>query len=416
MSDRTTIVVFTTPAMGHIKPMLPLIDGLVAEGLTIVCFGHRSFEDIIAATGAEFRAYPDVAYDIDAPDFNLVQMGADLIRASESIFPALKSQVEALSPRLIVQDFMALWASRIGTALAIPRVQTIPTIVFNREAQRRMRREDGLYKLAGDVVRGVPSLIDAMIRSRFAISLHEAFGLDGSWRRLAPPIQELVFFLEALQVGDTKGDVPRAYIGPTRHAHRTFEAVAFEPGYALITFGTLSNNETERFEAAINGAFRAGLSVVAQCGRKVDLAWLDALCRSLEESHPGQKGRILESVPHMEPLVLGAALVIHHAGMATTWEAARFRKPALMIPTICDQKVLASQLEAFGIGVRLETADACDAAAIARALGQVRSLACPWEKLEALLEQAGGANRGVEIILDILAIRGEETASSDARA
>ena len=402
MRERAAIVVMTTPAMGHLKPMMPLVAGLVEDGQAIVCFGHRSFEDVIATTGAEFRAYPDVAYDIDAPDFNLVQMGADLIRASQIIYPALLPQIAALSPRLIVQDFMALWASRIGTSLHIPRIHTIPTIVFNREAQRLMRREDGLRKLAGDIVRGVPSLIGAMMKSRFAVSLHEAYGLDGSWRRLAPPIQELVFLVEGLQVGDTKGNVPRAYIGPTRNAHRRFEPAPFEPGYALITFGTLSNNETGRFEAAIEGAFRAGLSVVAQCGRKVDVGRLDALCRALEDRHPGQWGRIIETVPDMEPLLLGAGVVIHHAGMATTWEAARFRRPALMIPTISDQKVLASQLAAFGIGIRLKAADACNAAAIALALEQVQGLAGPWEELETRLEQAGGAQRGIRIILDAL--------------
>jgi MGT family glycosyltransferase len=396
------IAVFTTPAMGHTKPMMPLLSGLIDAGQRIVCFGHEAFEPMIRATGAEFRAYPHVPYNIEAPDFNPVQMGADLLRATHTIRPALLPQVAALSPRLMLQDFMALWGSCIGTELGIPRIHTIPTIVLNREAEWRMRREDGLRKLVGDVVRGAPALLSAMIRTKFAASIREAYGLAHSWNKLARPVQELVFSLRDAQVGLLEGDVPRFYIGPTVDARRRLAPAPFPPGYALITFGTLSNNQTERFAAAINGAFLAGHSVIALCGNKVDLAHLRALASALEDAHPGQWARVIASVPDMEALIAGAEIVIHHAGMATTWETARFRKPALFIPTIADQKVLASQLEVLGVGLRLPRGREFDASAIAVELQKARALVCPWDKVEALLAEAGGAKRGVSLILNAL--------------
>ncbi|GAB2177049.1 nucleotide disphospho-sugar-binding domain-containing protein [Dongia sp. agr-C8] len=399
------IVAFTTPAMGHLKPMLPLLGGLIAEGQRVVCFGHAAFEPAIRATGAEFRAYPHVAYDIEAPDFNPVRMGADLIRANHKIYPALLPDVAALSPRLILQDFMALWGSCIGTDLGVPRIHTIPTIVLNREAERQMRREDGMRKLAGDVLWGAPALLNAMIRTKFSVSLREAYGLENSWSRLAPPLQELVFSPRQIQVGQPEGDVPRFYIGPGVGERHPLDPPPFPPGYALITFGTLSNGRTERFAAAIRGAFLAGLSVVALCGSKVDLAQLRALAGSLEDAHPGRWARVIERVPEPEVLIAGAEIVIHHAGMATTWETARFRKPALFIPTISDQKVLASRLEALGIGLRLPRGRELDAHAIATALKRVQALACPWAKVEALLAEAGGAQRGVALILAALETR-----------
>jgi len=307
-----------------------------------------------------------------------------------------------LSPRLILQDFMAVWGSVIGTKLGVPRVHTIPTIVLNRETERQMRREDGLGKLAGDIVRGAPALLRAMIRTKFSVSVREAYGLEHSWQRLAPPVQELVFSPAAIQAGNPAGDVPRFYIGPTVGARPSANPAAFPPGYALITFGTLSNNRTERFAASIRGAFLAGLSVVALCGRKVDLAHLRALAASLEEAQPGQWARVIESVPDMEPLISSAGIVIHHAGMATTWETARLHKPALFIPTISDQKVLADRLQALGIGLRLPRGRECDAPAIATALRKVESLACPWDKIDSLLAEAGGAKRGVSLILNAL--------------
>ncbi|MFD0916028.1 glycosyltransferase [Pseudahrensia aquimaris] len=395
------IVAFTTPAMGHVKPMLPLLRGLVEDGQEVVCFGHTKFETIVRATGARFEAYPEIQYDIDAPDFNLIKMAADLIDASETIYPALLGKVEALAPRLIVQDFMALWGSRIGTELSIPRVHTIPTLVFNRETQRQMRREDGLLKLARDVSKGMPALIRSKFRSKFAVSVQEAFGLERSWRKLAPPVCELVFCIEALQVGNPRGDVPRHYIGPS-YSQSEAPVSPVERKHALITFGTLSNNETERFRAAIEGAFLAGYSVIAQCGGKVDIQHLERVGQSLENQYVGQTATIVESVPDLEVLIAEAAVVIHHAGMATTWETVRHSKPALFIPTIADQKVLASQLEAKGFGVRLAAGNECNAQVIAKALKSVETRSYSWGQIQQWLLQAGGEAAGVKIINDVL--------------
>ena len=146
----------------------------------------------------------------------------------------------------------------------------------------------------------------------------------------------------------------------------------------------------------------AGYSVVAQCGRKVDLEYLRKLAAILEAENPGKTVTVLDSVPDMEVLVMGAAVVIHHAGMATTWETVRYAKPALFIPTISDQKVLASRLEERGFGVRLPHGRECDAQAIARGLKSVETKPYDWPALQGLVAHAGGAPRGVGIILDAL--------------
>jgi UDP:flavonoid glycosyltransferase YjiC (YdhE family) len=274
--------------------------------------------------------------------------------------------------------------------------------VLNPEVQRQMRREDGLMKLAGDVVRGAPALLNAMIRTKFAVSLREAYGLANSWNKLTPPRQELVFGLKEIQLGRLEGDVPRFYIGPPLDERRPLDPLPFPPGYALITFGTLSNTRTERFEAAIRGALLAGLPVVALCGGKVDLAHLRGLACALQDAHPGQWVRVIERVPDIEAVIAGAEIVVHHAGTGTTWESAQFRKPALFIPTISDQMVFADRLQALGIGLRLPRGREFDARAIATELKRVRALACPWDKLDSLLAEAGGAKRGVSLILDAL--------------
>jgi UDP:flavonoid glycosyltransferase YjiC (YdhE family) len=405
------IVAFTLPAMAHVKPMMPLLSGLVARQQNVVCYGHMKFEHIIRSSGAAFAPYPGIDYDIDAPDFNLIKMGADLISASQTITSKLLPEIAALSPRLILQDFMAPWASRIGTTLGVPRIHTFATLVFNPATERLMRREDGFVKLARDVFFGSPALVRAMIGSRFALSLREAFGLERSWRRLAPPVCEIVFSLEELQSGDPQGDVPRHYIGHPFQEDREHERMPMQD-YALITFGTLSNTDTARFEAAMRGAFQAGLSAVAVCGGKVDMPHLVRTAQALETAHPQREALVVERVPEMEPWIKGAEAVIHHAGMATAWESIRHCKPALFIPANADQMVFADQLERNGLGVRLPRGRERDADAIAHALTGARKLDYPCERFRQRRAQAGGAAAGVGIILAAL----DAAKSGEARA
>lgn len=395
------IVAFTLPAMAHVKPMMPLLSGLVDTQRPVVCFGHGKFENLIRASGAQFLPYPEIAYDIDAPDFNLIRMGADLMRAAETFTPMLLPEVAAMSPRLILQDFMAPWASRIGTALGIPRIHTIPTLVFNPATERQMRTEDGGMKLARDVLRGAPSLVRELIRSRYALSIREVFGLERSWKRLAPPLCEMVFSIEELQAGDPRGDVPRHYIGHPFSEGRAYEKPAIAP-YALITFGTLSNTDTGRFEAAMRGALEAGLSAVAVCGGKVNLRHLECVAKALEAAYPELKAEVMDRVPEIEPWLLGADAVIHHAGMATAWETIRYCKPALFVPVNADQMVFANLLERNGLGLRLPRGRELDARAIARALLALRHRDYPCDRFRQRLAQAGGAPAGIAIILDAL--------------
>jgi MGT family glycosyltransferase len=397
------IAVFTLPAMGHIKPMMPIVKELVQRKHSIVCYGHTSFADLIESTGAAFKPYPKVDYDVDEPNFNLVAMGAHLITAADQIFRHLLPEVKALAPRLIIQDSMAPWAGRLGTHLNIPRIHTIPTLVFNRATVREMRREDGILKLAQDIALGAPRLLIAGIRTRFAISIAEAFGLEGSWRRIAKPRCEIVFSIKAFQNDETQGDVPRSYVGQPCDEVQTFKPVDHK-GYALITFGTLSNHDARRFASALRGVFHAGLSAVVVCNsRKIDMRALDHVSQSLEMTHPGQTARILDRVPALEPWISGADLVIHHAGTATAWETARLNRPALLIPINADQKVFANNLERYGIGTRLADSDVFNPPAIAKGISTVLNKNYPWTQFRQCFEEAGGTRAAVDLILKELA-------------
>jgi glycosyl transferase family 28 len=61
------IVIATTPAPGHVNPMLGIARILVAEGHEVIAFTGRAFQDRIKEIGAAFRPIPASA-DQDVVD------------------------------------------------------------------------------------------------------------------------------------------------------------------------------------------------------------------------------------------------------------------------------------------------------------------------------------------------------------
>ena len=87
------ILMVSTPAMGHINPLLGIARVLIAEGHNVVCLSGSALRDRIESAGAEFRAFPPAA-DIDpqdvfasAPELRVIPPGLKWFRvALERLF------------------------------------------------------------------------------------------------------------------------------------------------------------------------------------------------------------------------------------------------------------------------------------------------------------------------------------------
>jgi hypothetical protein len=59
--DRMNILMVSTPATGHINPLLGVARVLIAEGHNVVCLSGSALRDRIESAGAGFRALPPAA-------------------------------------------------------------------------------------------------------------------------------------------------------------------------------------------------------------------------------------------------------------------------------------------------------------------------------------------------------------------
>ena len=106
--DRMNILMVSTPATGHINPLLRVARVLIAEGHNAVCLSGSALRDRIESAGAGFRALPPAAdFDLNdpfatAPELKVIPAGLEWLRVAlerffiERIVPQYESMRQLL--------------------------------------------------------------------------------------------------------------------------------------------------------------------------------------------------------------------------------------------------------------------------------------------------------------------------------
>jgi MGT family glycosyltransferase len=154
------IVIATTPAPGHVNPMLGIARILVAEGHEVIAFTGSAFQDRIKATGAAFRPIPASA-DQDVvdpfskyPELKETPPGLELVRLTlERLFvdhiPAqhkgLQQVLREIPADIVIGDdfFCGLLPMLLG-----PRSKRPPIALFGTSILH-WHREDGAPNFLG---------------------------------------------------------------------------------------------------------------------------------------------------------------------------------------------------------------------------------------------------------------------------
>lgn len=168
----TKIAVLSTPAYGHLIPMLGPIAELVRRGNDVVVYNTAEFETLIAGTGARFVAYPPA---LTPMDFARTLKEGDLLAAYVLLLGATPALTDfclfALRddrPDVVVYDAVASWGYIAAKRLKLRTVSDSPIFVF--EFFRHLLGWGEFWGLASRFVPGFPRLAAAWIRlMRFGI-------------------------------------------------------------------------------------------------------------------------------------------------------------------------------------------------------------------------------------------------------
>jgi UDP:flavonoid glycosyltransferase YjiC (YdhE family) len=325
------VLVVCVPGSGHVNPLLPLVEALLAQGDRVVVASGADAGAAVVGSGAEFR--PSGHGEMD---------WFETLRSRVRGFPG-----DGLAPERINHYFIPRLFAEIAAAdmlddvLACGRELGPDLVLFET------------YALAGPLaadlldVPGVHHLIspmlppDVMELANDAISpLWRSFGRDA-------PGYGGVYRGSTIEVSPPSLETQRVPSGQ-RLALRAAPRPAQQPGSSspptvYVTLGTFFGGNLDVFRTVLSGLAADALQVVVTVGADQDPAALAPV--------PGN-ARVERFIPQADILPRCSA-VIHHGGSGTMFGSLSHGVPQIVIPQGADNFINGELLARAGAGTVL---------------------------------------------------------------
>jgi UDP:flavonoid glycosyltransferase YjiC (YdhE family) len=325
------VVVTCIPQTGHIAPLMPLAQALVAQGDEVVVASGPDAEAAATASGLAFRpvapGFGEWFEALRARTRGTPGDGLAPERIEGYFLPRLFGEVgmalmvdglldaaRSLQPDLMVFDPLLLAAPLVGALLDIPLVHhTIGPLT-----------EPGVLDLVADAV--------SPIWRQFGRDVPPAAGVyEATTLTVCPPSLDR----SAASLADVQPLRPTPM--PVPAGPLPFELPRPGRPVVYVTLGTFSNN-LDLFRSLLEALADEPVNVVATIGADKDPADL--------EPWPGN-ARVERFVPQAE-LLPHCAAVIHHAGAGTTFGILAHGLPSVALPQSADNFTIGRRLAAAG--------------------------------------------------------------------
>ncbi|MFB7918384.1 glycosyltransferase [Streptomyces sp. NPDC056061] len=418
------VLICSSPAEGHVTPLLAVARGLVAAGHRVVLLTGRRFADRVRATGADFAPLPQ-AVDFDdtwaeshperAGKRGLAAMRFDLdhmfFRAAEPQYETVTALIDAHGIDVVLAEPLFLGAAplallprdrrpRLMLAGIVPLPLTGPDVApFGLGLPPRggllgRLRNRALTVLTRRVV--FPAQQRDLSQLCRRITGRPLPGLFLDWPALADDLVQLT-------VPDFEYPRPRAiapvhFIGPLGRSSTSdhplpdwWTELDGDRPVVLVTQGTAANTD---FDELINPAVAALAGedvtvVVATCGRGT-AAW--------EAGLPGN-ARAASFLPYDE-LLPRTALMITNGGYGGVHFALRHGVPLVVAGATEDKAEVAARVTWSGAGIGLRT-NRPSARTLGAAARRVLAEPAYRHRAGALAEQIAAAG-GIDALVDLI--------------
>jgi len=325
------VLVVAVPAAGHLHPLLPLVEALLAQGDEVVVATAEDQAGVVARSGAAF--VPAGHGEMDwfgklqghvrgAPGDGLAPG-----RINHYFFPRLFAEIAAadqvddvlaagqwLHPDLVVFETYALAGPLVADLLGVP----------------------GVHHLIGPML---PS--DVIELGNDAVSpIWRSFGRDvpghaGLYRGLTIEITPPSLEAEVVPGGNTIG------LQPAPPPARTPSPLT--PPLVYLTLGTFFGANVGIFQAALEGLAAEPVQIVVTVGADGDPAALGPVPANAQ---------VQRFIPQAA-LLPDCSAVIHHAGAGTMFGSLTHGLPQVVVPQGADNFVNGELLSKAGAGVAL---------------------------------------------------------------
>jgi MGT family glycosyltransferase len=400
-------LVYTSPARGHLYPVVPTLEELRRRGHEVVVRTLASEVALLRNLGFEAEVIDPAIERKEHTDWRArTPIGA--LRDNLNVFferarydgPDLRGAIEEERPDVLLIDINA-WG-----AMAVAESSGIPWASWCAYFLPTPSRDVPPFGLGLPPARGVPGRLRDRLLSPllFRIYNRQAPELDAVRAELGvQPVQRieramlrapLLLYMTAEPFEYTRSDWPGSVrlVGPgiwdpPADAVPWLEEI--DRPLVLVTCSTEFQNDGKLVQVALEALAGEDVEVMATT------AGVDP-----SSFTPTPHARIERFVPH-GPFLKRAACVVCHGGMGITQKALAAGVPVCVVPFGRDQFDVARHVEVAGAGSRLP-ASRLRPERLRRAVREAMSKKTGAERIASTFASAGGANAAVDALEELL--------------
>jgi UDP:flavonoid glycosyltransferase YjiC (YdhE family) len=329
------ILVVATPGAGHVNPMAPLIEALLAQGDEVTVAAGEDPGGVVARVGADYRAAGrgEMEWLADLQSRVLHGLPGDGLAPERINYYFVPRMFAEIAVPDMIDDVVA-----IGTEVE-PDVVLFETYALAGPLAAEVFGVPGVHHLISPMLpHEVLELADDAVSPVWRSFDRTSPGYGGVYQGIT--IEVTPPSLEPLTVphGETLAmrPAPLPVTVPARS----------DPPCVYLTLGTLFGN-AEVFRTALAGLAGEDVEVVVTVGGGIDPAALGSVPAN---------ARVERYVPQAE-LLTRCSVVIHHGGSGTMYGSLAHGIPQVVLPQGADNFVNARLLDRCGAGLTIQPDD-----------------------------------------------------------
>jgi UDP:flavonoid glycosyltransferase YjiC (YdhE family) len=324
------ILAYTSPARGHLYPVIPIVQELQRRGHALALRTLASQVELVSALGIDAAPISPRVEAVELDDYRARSAPAKGKRAlatflarAEHEAPDLEQAIDAHDPELLLIDVNCWGAATVAEASGRPWAMYCPFLLMlpSRDAPAY---GPGLPPPRGPLGRAR----DTVLRGLWDIQIDRMTVPALNVLRARYALGDLRHFTDLLRR-------PGVLLSLTAELHHMQDPLV------LVTCSTELQHDKRLVRVALEALPAAGMSVLATTA-----------AHNPSEFAPPAGSRVERFVAHA-PVLERAACVICHGGMGITQKALAAEVPVVVVPFGRDQLETARRVEVAAAGVRL---------------------------------------------------------------
>lgn len=405
-----SILVYTSPARGHLYPALGVALELQQRGHDVHVRTLAEEVDRVRSLGLSADAIDPAIEALDMDDWRASNpMGALKLsmkvfgdRAEHEVDDALGAISQSSADALLV-DTNSWGAQAVAEASGLPWASFQPYFTplpgrgvppfgpgFRRNTGVSGRLRD---EIAGRLTFGRLSklALPGINAQRTRLGLAPLTTMESFLTR---PPRVIYFTAEALEYPRESWPESFRFVGPAAWGPESDEPEWMSEvnrPIVLVTCSTERQEDAAILDAALEGLPQEGYFVVGTSA---------AFSRDELAMEPPPQSRVERFIPH-DSILPRATAVVCHGGMGITQRALAHGVPVVVVPFGRDQLEVARRVEDAGAGVRLPPKD-LSASSLASAVREAISLEAGAQRMAAAFSEYGGAGTAADVFEELL--------------